>query len=55
MAEITPLKALTTYFNSGPNKKPLAEFSAELKALSADEKAELATLAAAAMGDTIKA
>jgi hypothetical protein len=55
MAQTTPLKALATYFNSGPNKKPLREFSEEVKALSAEEKTELGTLAAEAMGDTIKA
>ncbi len=55
MAEVTPLKALANYFNSDPEtKKPLREFSAELKELSDEEKTELATLAAAAMGDTIK-
>lgn len=54
MAEITVLKALTAYFNTGESKKPLREFSEELKALSPEEKAELGSLAAAAMGDTIK-
>lgn len=55
MAEITVLKALTGYFNSGEGKKPLREFSEELKALTPEEKLDLGTLAAAAMGDTIKA
>lgn len=53
--ETTPLKALAKYFNTGENKKPLRDFSAEVKALSDDEKLELGTLAAEAMGDTIKA
>jgi hypothetical protein len=55
MAEITTLKALTGYFNSGDNKKPLREFSEELKALTPEEKAEMGAQAAAAMGDSIKA
>ena len=50
---ITPLKALAEYFNKGDNKKPLREFAAEVKELSEDEKLELGTLAAAAMGETI--
>lgn len=58
MAEITALKALMNYFNrdaDGKAIKPLREFNAELKELADDEKAELAGLAAEAMGDTVKA
>lgn len=50
MEKITPLKALSTYFNTGENKKPLRDFAAEIKALSETEKAELATGAAKALG-----
>lgn len=46
------LKALAAYFNTGPNKKPLREFAAEIKLLNAEEKAELGQLACAAMGET---
>ncbi len=52
--QTTPLKALANYFNTGENKKPLREFAAEVKQLTEAEKKELGTLAAAAMGDTIK-
>ena len=55
MAETTNLKALAEYFNTGPNKKALREFAQEIKALTDEEKAELGSLAAAAMGQTIKA
>lgn len=45
-------QALSAYFRSpGQTAK---EFMAELKELSADEKAELATLAAAELGVTLK-
>lgn len=54
MAEVSPLKALTAYFNVGENKKPLREFAVEIKQLSDEEKLELGTLAAIAMGDTVK-
>lgn len=55
MAQTTILKALATFFNTGENKKPLKDFAAEVKELSDDEKQELGTLAAEAMGDTIAA
>jgi hypothetical protein len=55
MAEVTVLKAMVGYFNSGENKKPLRDFQQELKALTDEEKTEMGTLAAEAMGDTIKA
>lgn len=55
MAEITAVKALNNYFNQGEGKVPLSQFAAEVRALSPDEKRELATLAAQAMGDTLKA
>lgn len=50
MEKITALKALRDYFNVGEGKRTLGEFQAELKALSTEEKAELAAGAAAAMG-----
>lgn len=54
MAQISMLKALSEYFNTGESKKPLKEFAAELKELSDADKVELATLAAEAMGHTVK-
>jgi hypothetical protein len=46
-----PLSVLSTYFNSDPlTRKPLKEFAAEIKELSAEEKQELAVLAAADLG-----
>lgn len=55
MAQITMLKALSEFFNTGASRKPLKDFAAELKELSDSDKLELATLAAAEMGHTIKA
>ena len=52
--QTTAVKALNDFFNSGNAKKPIREFNDELKALSPAEKLELGTLAAAAMGNTIK-
>lgn len=50
-----PLNVLRKYFNTendpaGYVKKPLAEFSAELKELTPEDKAELAQLTADDMG-----
>ena len=56
MAQTSALKALADYFNkdeNGKNIKPLREFSDELKELTPEEKAELAALAAEAMGQTL--
>ena len=47
---VSPLKVLTDYFNVGEGKRPMKEWAAEVKALSTEEKAELAQLAAVAMG-----
>ncbi len=55
MPEITPLAALSQYFNTGENKKSLKDFAAEVKQLSDDEKKELGSQAAAALGKTLKA
>lgn len=45
---------LAGYFNAGEGKRPLTEFQAELKALTAQEKRELAVEVCAITGDTIK-
>jgi hypothetical protein len=47
---ITPLKALTEFFQDGDGKRPMRDWAAEVKALSPAEKTELATGAAAALG-----
>jgi hypothetical protein len=44
---------LSGYFNTGEGKRGASEFLAELKALSADEKRELAEGVCAITGDTI--
>ncbi len=54
MAEITVTKALTGYFNQGDGKVPAPQWLAELKALSTEEKRELAEGVAAITGDTVK-
>lgn len=57
MAEMTPIVMLTHYFNKdsdGKSIKPVSEWNAELKALTPAEKRELAELAAAATGNTLK-
>jgi hypothetical protein len=53
MAAITPLKALAGYFNEGDGKRPLRDFTAEIKALSTEEKQELAEGVVAITGDTL--
>jgi len=53
MATISTTKALTNFFNVGEGKRRTADWSAELKALSAEEKRELALLVCAAQGDTL--
>ena len=45
---------LAGYFNAGGGKRSLSEFQAELKALTTDEKRELAEGVCAITGDTIK-
>jgi hypothetical protein len=47
---ITPLKALTEFFQDGDGKRPMRDWAAEVKALSPAEKTELATEAAVALG-----
>lgn len=54
MAEKTVLKTLTDYFNEGEGKRPLKDWSEEVKALSSDGKRELAEGVAAITGDTLK-
>lgn len=55
MAQTTVLKAIAGYFNTGENKKPLREFTEEVKALSVEEKRELAEMIVALTGDTLPA
>ena len=50
METITPLKALTEFFNTGDGKRPMKAWADEVKALSDTEKAELASEAAKALG-----
>jgi hypothetical protein len=49
----TVLKAISDYFNQGDGKRPLSDFSKEIKALSPEEKAELAQGACDVMGWTL--
>lgn len=53
--EKTVTGALREYFNTGAGKRTITEFRAELDALSDVEKRELAELACAASGWTLKA
>lgn len=55
MPEASTTQILARYFNEGAGKRPLAEFQKELKALSTEEKTELAQLAAPLLGVTFKA
>lgn len=55
MAELTALKLLANYFNEGDGKRPLKAFAEEIKALSDDEKTELALGVCEITGDTLKA
>lgn len=55
--QTTVVSALNSYFNKtddGKTIKPISVFNQEIKALSEAEKLEMGTLAAAAMGNTIK-
>jgi hypothetical protein len=51
----TIITALASYFNEGAGKRPLSDFQKEIKALSDEEKLELAQGACAVMGWTLKA
>lgn len=53
MAKVTVLKALTGYFNVGDGKRSMAEWQGELKALTAEEKRELAEGVCAVTGDEL--
>lgn len=55
MAEKGHTAILSGYFNQGDGKRPLTVFRDELKALSDDEKRELALGVCALTGDTLKA
>lgn len=56
MAVVTTLATLSNFFNAkgSANYKPLREFAAEVKALSDEEKRELAEGICAITGDTLK-
>jgi hypothetical protein len=53
MARTTVTKALNTYFNEGEGKRPAGEFLKELKALSPEEKRELAEGVCKITGDEL--
>lgn len=53
MASVSAVKALAGYFNVEPRKVPLSEFTKEIKALSPEEKQELAEGVCAITGDTL--
>lgn len=53
MAVKTVVQVLAAYFNEGDGKRSASAFLAELKALSADEKLELARGVVAITGDTL--
>lgn len=46
---------LAGYFNTGEGKRPLREFTEEIKALSTEEKGELVRGVCALTGDTVPA
>jgi hypothetical protein len=50
----TVTQVLSNYFNVGDGKRSASEFLKELKALSTEEKLELAEGVCAVTGDTIK-
>jgi hypothetical protein len=52
--EKTVTGALAGYFNEGDGKRPLGDFQKELKAMTDEEKLELAEGACAVMGWTLK-
>lgn len=52
--EKTTVGAIAGYFNQGDGKRPLSKFQEELKALSDEEKLELAEGACKIMGWTLK-
>ena len=53
MATKSVLKTLTDYFNTGAGKRSMKDWAAEIKALSAQEKLELARGVAEITGDTL--
>lgn len=54
MATVTETKAITQYFNVDEGKRPVSEFLKELKALSPDEKHELALGVVEITGDKLQ-
>lgn len=55
MAKVTAIKALTNYFNVDAGKRPSREWLQEVKALTPEEKRELAELVCVATGDELVA
>jgi hypothetical protein len=53
MAQTTVTKALSGFFNVGEGKVPASQFLAELRALTTEEKRELAELVCEVTGDTL--
>lgn len=53
MAQTTVTKALTAFFNTGEGKRPAKVWLEELKALTPEEKANLAADVCAITGDTL--
>lgn len=54
MAEKTSVAWLTGFFNEGEGKRPLSDWRDELKALSPEEKRDLAEQVAALEGGSVK-
>lgn len=52
-APISVIKALTGYFNTGEAKRAIRDWNMELKALTTNEKRELAELVVIETGDTL--
>jgi len=53
MAKVTALRALTNYFNVDGGKRPNTEWLKEIKALSPEEKKDLALGVCEVTGDTL--
>jgi hypothetical protein len=54
MAKITVTKALSNFFNQGEGKVPASDFLKELRALSPEEKLDLAQGVCAVTGDELQ-
>lgn len=51
--KVTAINALKTYFNEGEGKRPLPKFTQEIKALTPQERQELAQGVCAITGDEL--